>query len=105
MPRLSKVRWEKVHTESYKVAVTEKLSTWRANISSLGRLDLDIRKLNEILFRTADDLAPKKFKLHRKAKLKNLLPRNKASYEREKIRTPAMKARQLARVTVLMSDR
>ena len=70
MPQSSRIKWDKVYKEAYNATVSERLSTLKTDISSLGVLDSEIRRLNEILIGSAEDHAPKKLKRHRKVKLR-----------------------------------
>ena len=74
MPQSSQIKWDKIDKDAYNAAVSEKLSSLRTNISSSGVLNLEVRKLNEILVGSAEELAPRKPRRHRKARLKVYSP-------------------------------
>ena len=84
MPQSSRIKWDKVDKEAYIATVSERLSTLKTDISSLGVLDSEIRRLNEILIGSAEDHAPKKLKRHRKAKLKVYSPEIKQAIKEKK---------------------
>ena len=77
MPQSSRIKWDKIDKEAFNAAVSEKLSSLRTNISSSGLLDLEVPKLNEILVGSVEELAPRKPRRHRKAKLKVYSPEKK----------------------------
>lgn len=70
LPQSSKVKWDKIDKDAYTSSVAERLAVMRPSVQSFGILDVEIQKLNSILTGAAQDLAPKKVKRHRKAKLK-----------------------------------
>ena len=70
LPQSSKVKWDKIDKDAYNFSVAERLAVMRTSIQSLGILDAEIQKLNEVLTGAAEDLAPKKVKRNRKVKLK-----------------------------------
>ena len=74
MPQSSRIKWDKIDKEAYNAAISEKLSSLTTDISSSGVLDLEVRKLNEILVGSAEELAHRKPRRHRKAKLKVYSP-------------------------------
>ena len=84
MPQSSRIKWDKVDQEAYNATVAESLSTLKTDISSLGVLDSEIRRLNENLIGSAEDHAPKKLKRHRKAKLKVCAPEIKQAIKEKK---------------------
>ena len=84
MPQSSRIKWDKVDKEAYNATVAESLSTLKTDISSLGVLDSEIRRLNEILIGSAEDHAPKKLNRLRKAKLKVCSPEIKQAIKEKK---------------------
>ena len=56
LPQSSKVKWDKIDKDAYNSSVAE-LAVMRTSIQSLGILDAEIQKLNEVLTAAAEDLA------------------------------------------------
>ena len=70
LPQSAKVKWDKIDRDAYNSSVAERLTVVRTSIQSFGILDAEIQKLNEVLTGAREDLAPKKVKRLRTAKLK-----------------------------------
>ena len=65
----NKVKWEKVDKARYQSEVTAKLSELEHDALPLDTLDMQVRKINDILVQAANEARPKSVKRHRKARL------------------------------------
>ena len=54
----SKVKWEKVDKAQYKDLVTESVLAVNSASTSMGALDTEIRKLNQILVKASEQSGP-----------------------------------------------
>ena len=67
-----RVRWGKNDKEEYRVVVTNQLTSVSGKAESLSSLDSEIRKLNEVLVRSAKLLSSSTVKPTKKKKQLNL---------------------------------
>lgn len=80
-----KLKWEKIDKDLYQSLVDRALPNKTSlGATSVGRLDVDVVKLNEILNTAAASAAPRKPRRHRKAKLEVWTPEIQTALKKKK---------------------
>ena len=79
-----KIRWEKVDKMQYEEIVTGYMPNVKCGSTSLGALDAEIRKLNQILVKAFEHAGPARVVTPRRAKLKTWTPEIKQAIQNKK---------------------
>ena len=80
----SKVKWEKIDKDQYRDIVTVGIAKVDQNPTTLGGLDAEIRKLNQILVKASEQSGHTRVAKPRRAKLKTWTPEIKQAIQNKK---------------------
>ena len=80
----SKVKWEKIDKDQYRDIVTASIAKVDQNPTTLGALDAEIRKLNQVLVKASEQSGPTRVAKPRRAKLKTWTPEIKQAIQNKK---------------------
>ena len=80
----SKIRWEKLEKMQYEEILTGCMPNVKCGSTSLGALDAEIRKLNQILVKASEHAGPVRVVKPRRAKLKTWTPEIKQAIQIKK---------------------
>ena len=80
----SKVKWKKIDKDQYREIVTVSIAKVDQNPTTLGALDAEIRKLNQVLVKASEQSGPTRVAKPRKAKLKTWTQEIKQAIQNKK---------------------